>query len=248
MNAVAVELVDLLGGTRADIVDVLRNRPGSVADLAVALDLSEAAIRRHIQVLERDGLVSAQTVRRDGPGRPSAHYALTDKAMRLFPDRSAEIANELLEFVEAQYGRSAYLQFLRWRQERQGARYAAALRVGAPDGLPAERAELLAELLSEDGFMAEAGEATLPEGATVLQLRQRHCAVKEIAEAHPEVCAYEAALFQRLLGAKVSRRSTIAGGAGECVCTITPQPAEANLAGTEEERQATTATPRMRSN
>ncbi|HUH06261.1 MAG TPA: ArsR family transcriptional regulator, partial [Egibacteraceae bacterium] len=96
MNAVAVELIDLLGGTRADIADLLRSSPRSVAELAVALELSEAAIRRHLQVLERNGLVTAQTVRRDGPGRPSAYYALTDKAMRLFPDRSAEIANELL--------------------------------------------------------------------------------------------------------------------------------------------------------
>ncbi len=61
----------------------------------------------------------------------------------------------------------------------------------------------------------------LPDGATVLQLTQGHCAVREVAREHPEICAYEAALFRRLLGTKVSRRQTIAAGAGECICYIT---------------------------
>jgi hypothetical protein len=30
------------------------------------------------------------------------------------------------------------------------------------------------------------------------------------------------ALFQQLVGGKLSRRQTIAGGAGECVCHIAP--------------------------
>jgi predicted ArsR family transcriptional regulator len=78
-------------------------------------------------VLERDGLVGAGSVRRDGPGRPSASYGLTDKALRLFPDRSGEFANELLSYLEEEHGRGALLGFLRWRQAQQGSRYAAGL-------------------------------------------------------------------------------------------------------------------------
>ena len=64
----------------------------------------------------------------------------------------------------------------------------------------------------------------VPEGATMLELRQEHCAIADVARDHPELCAYEAAMFQRVLGASVSRRETIAGGANACVCTIKTNP------------------------
>jgi predicted ArsR family transcriptional regulator len=210
-------LLDLLGDTRAQVVELLRGSPATVAEVSEQLGLSTVAVRRHLQVLERDGLVDAQTVRRDGPGRPSARYALTARARQLFPDRSAELANELFDYLEEAHGRTALTGFLRWRQARHGARYAAHL---ASADAPEERAQVLARLLSEDGFAAEVTPIEAPDGATVLELRQQHCAIAEIAAEHPEVCAYEAALFKQVLGAGVSRKSTIAGGANACVCHI----------------------------
>jgi predicted ArsR family transcriptional regulator len=216
-------LVDLLGETRAQVVEALRGTTRTVAQLAGTLGVSDVAVRRHLQVLERDGLVRAETVRRDGPGRPSQSYALTDRARRLFPDRTAELANELLDYLEEAHGRRALLAFLRWRQARQGERYAGAIASG--DDL-AGRVDRLAGLLTEDGFLSNATAVDVPEGATTLELRQEHCAIADVARDHPELCAYEAAMFQRVLGANVSRRETIAGGANACVCTIktTPDP------------------------
>jgi predicted ArsR family transcriptional regulator len=211
-------LLDLLGDTRAQVVELLRAQPATATELASELDISAVAVRRHLQVLERDGLVDAETVRREGPGRPSARYALTARARRLFPDRSADLANELFDFLEEEHGRAALTGFLRWRQARHGDRYAADL-AGVED--TSERAELLARLLSADGFAAQVSAVEAPDGATVLELRQEHCAIADVAEAHPEVCAYEAALFKQVLGANVSRKSTIAGGSNACVCHIT---------------------------
>lgn len=214
-------LLDLLGDTRAQVVELLRATPATAVELAEQLGISAVAVRRHLQALERDGLVDTETVRRVGPGRPSQRYGLTDRARRLFPDRSAELANELLEYLEEVHGRAALTGFLRWRQARHGERYAAHLAV-ADD--TADRAEVLARLLSEDGFAAQVRHveaAKAPKGATVLELRQGHCAIADVAEEHPEVCAYEAALFKQVLGASVSRKSTIAGGADACVCHIT---------------------------
>ena len=213
-------LIDLLGATRGQIVDVLRRRPSSVADLAGELGLSEVAIRRHLGVLEREGLVSATTVRRRGPGRPSSRYGLTARGRQLLPDNSAALADELLHFLQAEYGRSELLRFLRWRAQRHQSRYAAAL---AHLDTVGERAERLAELLSDDGFDARVEAVTVPDGATELQLTQGHCALESVATEHPELCAFEASLFRRLLGAPLSRRETIAGGAGACVCHIQPE-------------------------
>jgi predicted ArsR family transcriptional regulator len=236
-------LVDLLGDTRAQVVELVRREARSVADLATELGVSEVAVRRHLHVLERDGLVTAETVRSGGPGRPSARYGLTDKALRLFPDRSAEVVNELLDYLEETSGRQALLGFLRWRQARHGERYSAELARLEPEDVPG-RAEQLAALLDRDGFMSSVSEQVLPDGARMLQLTQAHCAVKEIAEAHPELCAYEAALFRQLLGTRVSRRQTIAAGAGECVCYIAYDAHD--TAGSSDESGQTTTRQRAR--
>lgn len=220
-------MVDLLGDTRARVVDLLRVQPGTVADLALELGLSEAAVRRHVVALERDGFVAPRTVRGPGRGRPSAQYSLTEKARRLYPDSSATVANEVLDYLEDQHGRGALLEFLRWRQGRQEERYTAALAgagtSGTADGDQRRaRAERLAALLREDGFLADVAVPVAPtDGATVLELTQGHCAIADVAAAHPEICAWEAALFQRLLGGRLSRRQTIAAGDAACVCTIT---------------------------
>ena len=211
-------LVGLLGDARAQLVELLRSAPRSVADLAQELAVSEVAVRHHLQVLTGEGLVSAETVKGTGRGRPKQHYTLTDRARRLFPDNSADLANELLDYLSDEHGRSELQRFLRWRADRQAGRYAAAL-AGA-ETIP-ERAQLLAGALSEEGFASSAELVTTPDGATVLELRQEHCAIKAVAEQHPELCAYEASTFKNLLGAKLSRRQTIAGGADACVCHIT---------------------------
>ena len=120
-------LVGLLGESRGRIVEALRRTPHSVGALAELIGVSEVAVRRHLSVLERDGLVTAETVRRSGPGRPCAMYHLTDRGRRLFPDQSAQFACELLEFLEEEHGRSAVLRFFQWRQNRHPGRSGAGL-------------------------------------------------------------------------------------------------------------------------
>lgn len=120
-------LVGLLGESRGRIVEALRLTPHSVGELAEHIGVSEVAVRRHLSVLERDGLVTAETVRREGPGRPCAKYHLTDRGRRLFPDQSAQFACELLEFLEEEHGRSAVLRFFQWRQNRHPGRPGAGL-------------------------------------------------------------------------------------------------------------------------
>lgn len=213
-TASAAQLTDLLGDTRARIVELLHDEPRTAAELAPALGISAAAVRRHLTGLAADGLVESRPVHHGGRGRPSERYELTERARRLFPDRSAEFANEVLEHLERTFGRAAVLTFLRERASQHGERYAAAL-AHVEDA--EERAKRLAELLSEDGFASEVAPV---EGQTVLALTQGHCAIESIAREHPEICAHEAALFRRLLGAKVSRRTTIAEGADSCVCHV----------------------------
>ncbi len=207
-------LVDLLGDTRARIVSELQRRAMTAAEVAETISVSAAAARRHLGVLAADGLVSSETVHDGSMGRPHDRWSLAPRGKRLFADRSAEFADELLDHLGAVYGRAAVADFLKARATRHAQRYAEGL-----DGLedPVDRAEHLADALSADGFAAQ----VVDDGdGRRLTLLQSHCAIEGIAREHPEVCAHEAALFTRLLGMKVSRRQTIASGGDACVCHI----------------------------
>lgn len=209
-------LIDLLGQTRAQVVALLHDGCATVAELADAAEVSQVAVRRHLQALVADDLAEGRTTAPgSGPGRPAVHYRLTSRGERLFPDRSSDLADDVLTFLHDERGKSEMIAFLRWRQKRQQAHYAGEL--DSSDGLGA-RVRQLAELLSEDGFLAEV--ATDADGYT---LTQKHCAIKDAAAAHPQLCAFEAALFRELLDARVTRRQTIAGGSTACVCHVHPR-------------------------
>ncbi len=212
----ARSLTTLLGQCRAAIVEHLRRvGEATVAELAAELGISEVATRRHLGVLADDGLVATRTVPQ-GRGRPPAHYQLTEAAARLFPHHYDRFASEALNFLADTHGRDGLRSFLRWRLERQ----VEDLRDAVTAEDLHERLEQLARALSDAGF-----EASVSPGDQAFTLTQEHCAIYDVAKDHPEVCAYEAAAFSRVLGHDVtlSRRETLAGGSPACVCTIQPR-------------------------
>jgi predicted ArsR family transcriptional regulator len=213
-------LVSLLGDQRAAIVRRLhRDGELAVGDLAADLGISEVATRRHLAVLEDDDLVASRSVA-DGPGRPAKRYRLTDRALGLFPQGYASVVEELLDFIAAQQGRDGLKAYLAWRLERQ----ASDLEERVTGDTLDERLEQLASALSEAGF-----DATVDQVGDRYVLRQDHCAIYEVARDHPEMCAFEAATFSRVLGSDVrlSRRETRAGGGSACVCCVSPRSADA---------------------
>lgn len=219
-------LIDLLGTTRAQIVDLLHHGARTVSELTHVTELSHEAVRRHLRELVADGLAVGRADAPVGRGRPATRYRLSARGERLYPDRSADLADDVLTFLHDERGRNEMVAFLRWRQGRQREHYAAALEQTNDLG---ERVSRLAQLLTDDGFLAD-GEAH-DDGFT---LTQRHCAIKDVAAAHPQLCAFEAALFREVLGARVTRRRTIAAGAPACVCTISPKHDTTNPQGARD--------------
>lgn len=213
-------LVSLLGEQRsALVIHLQRVGEATVCDLARYLGVSEVATRRHLGVLQDEHLVDARDVA-DGPGRPARHYRLTDRAHRLFPQRTAAVAEELLQFIQDQHGRDGLRAYLRWRLERQTAQLEDQVTADDLEGRLAQ----LADALSEAGF-----DASVAEAGDRFVLRQGHCAIFDIAKEHPEMCAYEAATFSRVLGqdVRLSRQQTRADGAETCVCCVSPRGADA---------------------
>lgn len=215
----AASLVSLLGEQRASVVAFLhRSGSASAAEVAGHLGVSEVAARRHLALLAEEGLVEARE-RRATRGRPATCFALSERAMRLFPQAYDRFANEVLDFLTDTQGDEGLRAFLRWRVEREAA--------SLQDAVTAEdlhgRLEELAGALSDAGF--EAGVRSEGPG---FRLVQEHCAIADVAREHPEVCTFEAAAFARVLGREVAvtRGATIVGGAAACECRVVPTGAE----------------------
>ena len=236
-SASARSLVSLLGEQRATIVEHLRRHTeATAAELAAVLAISEVAVRRHLAVLAAEDLITSEAVG-GARGRPAARYRLTRAAGRLFPHRYDRFATEALDFLDTQHGRDGLLAFLRWRVDREVD--------GLREAVTAEdlhtRLEQLADALSAAGF-----EASVSEDGESFTLVQDHCAIYDVAKDHPEVCAYEAATFSKVLGGDVqlSRRQTLAGGSAACVCTVRPRtPGGAGTGDQQHGEEATTAVP-----
>lgn len=207
-------VVALLGDARAAVLERIRREGERTApELATDLGCSDVAVRRHLAALEEDGFLAARTVKQ-GRGRPAAHYRLTDRGRNLFPQRYAGLASELIDFITDEHGRQGLRRYLRWRLERQTDDLAEQVTGDSLD----DRLEQLASALSDAGY-----DATVSDDGDGFRLTQHHCAIYSVAKHHPEMCAYEAATFRRLLGKEVtlSRRETLAAGSNACVCSVT---------------------------
>lgn len=194
---------------------IVENGPVSAADLASELDLTSAAVRRHLSTLESDGQVAARDdvpVGKRGRGRPAKKYVAAAEAHAHLGSAYAQAALAALAQIRDTLGAAGIERFAAARSEEMHARYADAM-AAAGDDL-GRRAQTLADLLAADGYAATA--RPVPGGVAV-QICQGHCPVLSVAEAHPQLCEAETRVFSDLLGVHVQRLATLAGG--EHVCT-----------------------------
>ena len=86
-------------GTREAILNILRRRDGvSVDAFARELELAGATVRRHLDVLLRDGYVSVAQVR-GRTGRPRYAFSLTEEGAELFPHHYVRQTHRLLDEI-----------------------------------------------------------------------------------------------------------------------------------------------------
>lgn len=190
--------------------------PITAAELGRLLELTPAAVRRHLDVLVEQRAITEHeaTGSRRGRGRPARAYVMSEAGHEALGTDYDSLALEVLHFLAGQAGAGAVGEFVRERIRGLEERYADRLAAAGDD--PVARTELLVEALTEDGFSASAR----PVGAggfSGVQLCQGHCPVRHVAAQFPEFCEAETDAFSRLLGVHVQRLATLAGG--DHVCT-----------------------------
>jgi predicted ArsR family transcriptional regulator len=195
---------------------ILSEGPRTAAELASSLGLTPAGVRRHLDALLAEGLVEAREQRvygHRGRGRPAKVFALTDSGRAVFHHDYDALAVDALRFIEETGGEEAVAAFAR----RRFADLAERLRTAVAGADPAERASLLAEALTAEGYAAATRESEKLPGE---QLCQHHCPVQNVAERFPQLCEVETQVFAELLGTHIQRLATIAHGDGVCTTFI----------------------------
>lgn len=193
-----------LKSTRGRIIMLLRRAARTVDDLAQALDLTNNAVRSHLVVLERDGLVRQAGVRR-GVSKPAYAYELAPAAAQLFPQSYGMLLHELLDVLTGYLPPAALDQALQETGRRLAATVAAP---GGPSGSLRQRAEYGALVLNELGGLAEVEEDTGPGS---LHIRGYGCPLAEAVPGHPEVCRLAEALLAGVIGARVEEQCDRSG-------------------------------------
>lgn len=204
--------------TRQRVVNLILNEgPQTAKQLADTLDLTPAAVRRHLSSLLDDGTLASQEQRiygARGRGRPSKVFVLTDEGRTEFRQAYDQLAIAALRRLVAAVGPNAVREIAHDQLSGIERRFHEE-RIAAPEE-PA--IEILADVLSEDGFAASI--RPLHSGQ---QLLQHHCPIAHVASEFPVICEIETQLISRLLGSHVQRLATIAHGDGVCT-THVPRP------------------------
>jgi predicted ArsR family transcriptional regulator len=193
---------------------ILELGPSTVAVLAERLDLTPAAVRRHLDQMLAEGTVEAREPRvygTRGRGRPAKVFAFTESGRDRFDQQYDDLAVQALRFLEETGGDAAVHEFARRRVAGIETHYDEI--VSRQPGL--EPTQALAQALTQGGYAASVRQGPVGE-----QLCQQHCPVSHVAHEFPQLCEAETEIISKVLGRHVQRLATIAHGDGVCTTCI----------------------------
>jgi predicted ArsR family transcriptional regulator len=150
-------------------------------------------------------------------GRPKRSWHLTAAAERRFPDSHSVLTLEMIGAVRTVFGDDGLDRLISTRESETEIRYRSAL-----EGLEetAQKVAKLAELRSEEGYMAEW--RAEPDGSFLLA--ENHCPICAAARICQGFCRSELSVFRSVLGpgVAVERAEHILAGARRCAYVIQP--------------------------
>lgn len=189
----------------------------TAAILGKKLGITGEAVRQQLVRLSEEGLVACYSQSR-GVGRPSQYWDLTPLGQKNFPDTHAQLTVQLLGSVRNLLGDDALDTLISARESQTRAHYQAAM---SQTTSLMERVQKLAELRSEEGYMAEVEQDK--DGKLIFI--ENHCPICAAATACQGFCRAELNIFREILGAdvKVEREEYILSGDRRCTYSIQRQ-------------------------
>lgn len=209
--------LEFLSAARQTLLVAIKNDGQATTEqLAKETFLSPGAVRSHLLALEAQGLVTYLRVR-SGPGRPRHVFRLTKNGERLFPQLYTQLANLLLDAVEAEGEAVVERVFGRLLAEQVEVAGAAVSASARP-----RRVLELVEFIARYGYFPRL--EGVDSGSPSITLR--HCPLLSVARQHPGLCEVECRAMRTVLpGASVVRTEHRLQGDSACTYVITwPEP------------------------
>jgi predicted ArsR family transcriptional regulator len=202
--------------TRDQVVRLLHERGEcSAADLAALIGVSPGSIRRHLDLMVADGLLSAR-LERQPRGRPVTRYSLSEAGeeqssgehyQRLLSRLSPALASLSADEVQGADGPAVLDRLFDHVAESVAAEYRPRVR-GVTLG---ERVHQVTIALSEEGILEEVEDA-----GDHFRLRNLGCPYRSTATENHACCDADRRTIELLLGQPVQQVKTVAEGGLVC--------------------------------
>ena len=205
-------------GTRHRMVALLQQAPEATIDeLAQALDMAAATVRRHLDILQRDRLVSYRVVRHK-PGRPQHAYYLTDEGHESLPKRYQNLLHWILQSLTSSdtgASPSSLDQSVELLLADIANRIAEPYRERFEGRSIPDRVAVLQEMLETEQFAP-----SVEEGAGTLKMHLLNCPYRGIAMENSVVCALDRQLISLVMGSDASPEERINRNHHHCIYTV----------------------------
>jgi len=201
-----------LGGTRKSIIRNLLGKDANSVELASKIGINESAIRRHLETLEKEGLVFSRFQRFD-KGRPKKIFALTAYGKAVFPRKSKELLSFLARKITQRYGEEEMESLM----SSVAKDFAEAFVPKEMEGDLESRLRLLVQLLNDYGFFA-----SLSEDWDKYIIEYRNCVFEDIIpQFGTYICKIDENMVKKIAGdADIKWTRRIARGDRKCIQII----------------------------
>ena len=215
--------MQIMEGARLQMLQLLQHRYGAtVGELAQHVSLAPATVRRHLDILQRDRLISYTTVKKR-TGRPEFAYSLTEAGQEALPKDYANLLTSLINEIsnlEAQEVQNLDgQQLLETALQRASGRVAQQALHSLNGKGPQERLRRLTEILRERGFRPVVEQR---QGEVYIQLL--NCPFRAAALEHAGVCTFDRDLIASVLQRAVTKEQCIRDGDFVCCYRAFPNP------------------------
>jgi len=192
--------------------------PSSAEAIARYFEMTTVGARQHLTKLQESDLVK-YTSHGKSVGRPKRFWELTAKAQTRFPDTHSQLSLEMITSVRDLFGEEGLDKIIRKREKDSLARYSSQL---SEQKNLKQKINKLAELRSEEGYMAEVEKHT--DGGFLLI--ENHCPICAAANECQNFCRSELEIFRKALGKqfRVERLDYLLEGARRCSYQIVEKP------------------------
>ncbi|NHM30647.1 helix-turn-helix transcriptional regulator [Neobacillus terrae] len=186
--------------TKEKILDLLKKEEQmTVNDLTHRLEITHMAVRKHLNSLEKDGLIASKTIKQP-MGRPLQLYTLSNKAQSHFPKNYEGISVEFLHDIKEIHGEESVELLFKKREDRLTREYSK--RLGNKSTVQ-EKLHELTDIQNEKGYMAELTRVD----ENTFELTEYNCPIFSVAKEYKVACRCETELFKNILGTERINRS-----------------------------------------